>query len=500
MSQDRKDRNIPIRPHAKTEDVDTSDEQVSEEVIQDKELQEEEGDGGDQEEFRAVACGGEEAVKSARTPGKPTQQEIENHELSHCPPRSWCDHCVKGQAKDDPSRKVLGDLADSDVTRVAMDYCYLTEDVVTKDDEHQTSTTARVSMTVLAMKETLCQSVWAYAVKTKGAGEAWIVDQIVEDMETIGLAQEKIILKADQEVSMTDVQKAIVKARAGHGTALEQSRVGDSNSNGRVERSIQDLKGLIRTLRSATEEKTGEKIHLEDPIVPWMVRHAGHLITRFRVRENGRTSFQMMKGRRSNSKLVPFGETVLFKIPKTEKKTGDSEDRWEQCIWVGFIIRSGEHLVATKMGVFKVSTVMRRLPDKRWSADLIKAIKGSPEEPVPGSSSRRITAFAKKFEGDGEKVRFAPQQEREAEVRVAYIYKQDIDEHGPSERCPGCKAVMSGGRYRAKHTDACRERFEKLLIDTEQGKKRLDAARERKEDDETRRAQKDGEDAPAGAH
>ena len=69
MSQDRKDRNIPIRPHAKTEDVDTSDEQVSEEVIQDKELQEEEGDGGDQEEFRAVVCGGEEVVKSARTPG-----------------------------------------------------------------------------------------------------------------------------------------------------------------------------------------------------------------------------------------------------------------------------------------------------------------------------------------------------------------------------------------------------------------------------------------------
>ena len=136
-------------------------------------------------------------------------------------------------------------------------------------------------MTVLAMKETLCQSVWAYAVKTKGAGEAWIADQIVEDMETIGLTEEKIILKTDQEVSMTDVQKAIVKTRAGHGTALEQSRVGDSNSNVRVERSIQDLKGLVRMLRSATEEKTGEKIHLEDPIVPWVVRHAWHLITRF---------------------------------------------------------------------------------------------------------------------------------------------------------------------------------------------------------------------------
>ena len=88
MSQDR---NIPIRPSAQTEDVDTNDEQVGEDVTQEKELQESEGDGDDQDEFRAVACGGEGAVKSARTPGKPTQQEVEEHELSHCPPRSWCD-------------------------------------------------------------------------------------------------------------------------------------------------------------------------------------------------------------------------------------------------------------------------------------------------------------------------------------------------------------------------------------------------------------------------
>ena len=71
-----------------------------------------------------------------------------------------------------------------------------------------------------------------------------------------------IILKADQEASIKDVQRAVAKARTGHGTAIEQSRVGDSNSNGRVERAIQDLKGLTRTLRSALEENIGEEIRL----------------------------------------------------------------------------------------------------------------------------------------------------------------------------------------------------------------------------------------------
>ncbi len=244
-----------------------------------------------------------------------------------------------------------------------------------------------------------------------------MIEQIAEDTETTGLNSERMVVKADQEASITDVQRAVIKMRSGHGAALEQSRVGDSNSNGRVERGVQDLEGMVRTLRAALEESVGERVHLNDPIVPWMVRHAGHLITRCRIRENGRTAFQLMKGRRSSAKLVPFGEVVLFKIPKTKKEVGSFEDRWEQGIWVGFVIRSGEHLVAKRMGVFKVSTVMRRVVSKRWSASLLKSMKGTPEEPVPGTKSRRIVAFAKRDEDpEAEKATFVPQREPGAEA------------------------------------------------------------------------------------
>ena len=116
------------------------------------------------------------------------------------------------------------------------------------------------------------------------------------------------------------MQKGILKARAGHGTAIEQSKVGTSNSNGRTERCIQDFKGLVRTLRSVLEERLGMQIHLTDPVVPWVVRHAAHTITSSRVREDGRTSYQLMEGRRGNAKLVPFCETVLANIPTTQHK------------------------------------------------------------------------------------------------------------------------------------------------------------------------------------
>ena len=113
------------------------------------------------------------------------------------------------------------------------------------------------------------------------------------------------------------------------------------------------------------EERLDVKIHVTGPVVPWLVRHAAHTITSSRIREDGRTAYQLMKGRRSNVRLVPFCETVLFKTPKTQHKLGDFENRWERGVWLGFVMRSGEHLVATKAGVFRVSTVMRRTPDKR---------------------------------------------------------------------------------------------------------------------------------------
>ncbi len=223
--------------------------------IMDKDGIDQEVKSGDGEEFRCEPCGpGEgEPQKAVRSPKRPSLKEVEEHELTHCPYRAWCDHCVRGQAKDDAHPAVAGEMAESAVVRVLMDYCFFQEGLKSKVTEHEESTTAKTSLTVMVMLETLCHSVWAYAVESKGAGETWMTEQIVEDIETIGLTNERIIMKSDQEPSIIDVQKSVARARSGYGTALEHSKVGDSNSNGRIERCIQDFKGLVRTLRSDVE-------------------------------------------------------------------------------------------------------------------------------------------------------------------------------------------------------------------------------------------------------
>ena len=448
--------------------------------------------------------GGEDEAqtpRAAKAPKVPSAREVEEHELTHCPARSWCDQCVKGQSKDFPHRSVTGELADSSVVRVSMDYCFLSEGASIKKTDHEQTEAARTVMTVLVVVETLCRSIWAYACESKGASEAWVVEQVAYDLQTVGLANERIVIKSDQEPSIIEMQRAVAAQRAGHGsTAIENSRVGDSNSNGRVERAIQDFKGLVRTLRSDLESKIGVKIELSHPIVPWMVRHASHLINVTRVRENGRTAYQLMKGRKCAAKLVPFGETVLFKVPKTSARLGGFEDRWESGCWIGFIIRSGEHLVGTADGVYKVSTVMRRAAGSRWSAENVGAIKGTPEYPVPGSTGHHIPAYARKNQGPAsETTVFMPAPpEAEPEPRKAHINRSDMMEHGATERCPGCKALKSG-KYRAKHTVERRQRFEAILSQTEKGKRRFEAAAERRQDAITKKAMEEQEKIEAKA-
>ena len=123
---------------------------------------------------------------------------------------------------------------------------------------------------------------------------------------------------------------------------------------------------MIRTLRIAIEGNIGEKIELSDPIVPWIVRHASYLINRCVVREDSKTAMRNLKCRKVNTPLMPLAEVVEFKHPKAKDMPGDFADKFQAGVWLGVTVRSGEHLVATSSGMYKVETVMRRGDDGKW--------------------------------------------------------------------------------------------------------------------------------------
>ena len=195
----------------------------------------------------------------ATGPSQPTVTEIEEHELNgHAQFRSWCKACVLGRAKDAPSSRVKGLFAETVLPRVRMDYCFLTEERTSDESEEGGGRSERsgASITCAVMHESLCDSVWAYAVQSKGATERWMIDQVIEDLETVGLRNERLVLNSDQEPSIVDVMREVQRAReSDYGTAMDNSRVGDSDSNGTIENRIGSFEGSDAENRFGDEDR-----------------------------------------------------------------------------------------------------------------------------------------------------------------------------------------------------------------------------------------------------
>ena len=168
--------------------------------------------------------------------------------------------------------------------RIAFDYMFFTDYGWTHTEEEavelitKNSGCVRDILTVLVLKEYCCGTIWAYPVAGKGMSAApHIVEAMLADLDACGLGTARIVTKSDQEPAIVEVQVELSRARReiqADGTAEEHSRVGDSSSNGRVERAIQELAGLVRTMKVALEERIGQKVRITHPVVPWLIQHA----------------------------------------------------------------------------------------------------------------------------------------------------------------------------------------------------------------------------------
>ena len=165
-----------------------------------------------------------------------------------------------------------------EVPRVGMDYTFLSEKSVTSKVEDTTDDVGDC-MTLLVLKDFWHKSIWTYPVEGKGVTKAeWLSYVIQEDLKTCGLDNCMLVAKSDQEPLIKKLQEEIATRRresGATGAIIENSKVGDSSTNGRTERAIQEVGGLIRTLKFALEDRTGGgKIELNHPVMPWIAKHA----------------------------------------------------------------------------------------------------------------------------------------------------------------------------------------------------------------------------------
>ena len=152
----------------------------------------------------------------------------------------------------------------------------------------------------------------AFWCDRKGSRDAYAVKAVQEFCESLGF--EKIILQTDSENSAVDVAHEVCTRI--HGATPRTTPVASKGSNGQVERLHQHIQGMFRTMRSSVLRQYKVPIDILHVINPWMARHAAWIRDRFSVdsRDN-RTAYERHYGRMYAKKLVPFGETVMWKEP-----------------------------------------------------------------------------------------------------------------------------------------------------------------------------------------
>ena len=80
------------------------------------------------------------------------------------------------------------------------------------------------------------------------------------------------------------------------------------SQHGAADNAVREAEGMIRTWKMSVEEKLKAVFDNKHVLLPWLVKHAGVIITRYKTVHDGKTAYQRIKNKKPSSKVLPFGE------------------------------------------------------------------------------------------------------------------------------------------------------------------------------------------------
>jgi hypothetical protein len=242
-------------------------------------------------------------------PRAPSRAEVDEHMATHLPYRSWCPHCVIGGGRDRQHFARAAAEVEASGPLIAADYGFLSDKKESKEESESRGLTP-----ILVMRDRGSGATLAMAVPSKGEEPAWVPQRCARWIDNLGY--QKVTLKTDQEPSIRAWARAVARHREAH-TVPESSPVGDSQSNGAAEQAVGEVKKMIATLKHALSTNIKTDVEARHAVMTWLVEYAGVLITRHKVRPDGRTSFEAVRGKKASLPICGFGEKVLYLPAKT---------------------------------------------------------------------------------------------------------------------------------------------------------------------------------------
>ena len=86
------------------------------------------------------------------------------------------------------------------------------------------------------------------------------------------------------------------------GIVPEESPVGSSASNSKIERAIQSLDGQQRAILNFVEDMYGRKLPKDHVVLPWLVKYATFTLNIGSVGEDGKTPWARRRGEKGRQK------------------------------------------------------------------------------------------------------------------------------------------------------------------------------------------------------
>ena len=212
--------------------------------------------------------------------------------------------------------------------------------------------------TVLVGRERDTKMIMATTIPSKGGIGRFATDKCCEFMEENGDKVNKVIVKTDQEPSIAYLIKDLVGRREEGQTIVEEAPVESKGSNGIVERTVQEVEGILRGIYLGLQDRLGRKVSTRERIVAFIPDYAAYLVSRLKKGEDGRVAYERCKGKKPSVMGVEFGEKLLFKKRKGQKMEKMNE-RWQRGIFVGVRRRSNEPMIATKLGAVMARSIKR---------------------------------------------------------------------------------------------------------------------------------------------
>ena len=106
---------------------------------------------------------GTERPRVIRNPHAPSRQEVIEHNITHCPFRSWCPECVMGKSKCDPHTSSTEE-GERNVPLVAMDYAFMSDKSKKSETEEEGNNQAKI----LVCRDRTSRCYSAFSVPHKG--------------------------------------------------------------------------------------------------------------------------------------------------------------------------------------------------------------------------------------------------------------------------------------------------------------------------------------------